>query len=236
MAGANATGGRGGSTMLLAVGDDFALEGNLWANANAVVGGTGTGVGGGSGGAIMLKVTHLKGYGVVSVNGGAGAQCGPSCAASNPVYSGPGGGGAGGRIAMLVSSIDEYRGATNAFGGGDNNAAEHLPAPGLVRTLTVPGPTYGGGYYQPTGEFWFPASYCGCACIGCPWSCICGGSTTTTINRYTGAGVALSPSLTLASPHTLGARIRRRVRELWRLRWTAAAGQQLYQSLACSLA
>ena len=44
-------GGRGGSTMLITVGDLFSLEGNMW--STGAVGPAGTDTGGGSGGAIM---------------------------------------------------------------------------------------------------------------------------------------------------------------------------------------
>jgi hypothetical protein len=197
-------GGRGGSYMRLMIGESLDQDGRLLANGAS--GPTGTGSGGGSGGAIYVTTQNWKGYGNVSVNGGDGAVCGPGCTTSNPVYTGQGGGGSGGRIAVLVGSLDEYVGSTAAFGGGNDNAAEHLNNPAVVRTFSVPGGFTGGGYYQPNNEYWTPQDpACGCSCSpypACPWGCLCSASTTV-ISRYSATGTALG-TFTLAVPHVLG--------------------------------
>eukprot|EP00729_Bicosta_minor_P030451 gene30451-12263_t len=168
-------GGRGGGAGLVKVGKIFDLDGSFL--ADGVSGPQLSGTGGGAGGSVWIVANHMKGYGAISANGGAGEGCElPACDPRPTTAAADGGGGAGGRIAMEVEDNFEYRGEHIAVGGGAVIAPEHLSVP-----VTETGKVYSGapvgthtwlsdnsdwrygiyfagfpqGFYPPLGEYWY---------------------------------------------------------------------------------
>ena len=96
-------GGAGGGIVKLSVGGTLWLNGATLA-AEGASGSGGAWGGAGGGGTVVLSVSRLAGFGIISANGGAAAS------------KGTGGGGGGGRVVILCQT-NVFRGSVSASGG-----------------------------------------------------------------------------------------------------------------------
>jgi hypothetical protein len=108
-------GGSGGGVIFVNVTNSFIANGTL----TAVGGGGSYSSGGGSGGSILVLAYDFSGSGLLTANGGPGAQSG----------SNTGGGGGGGRIAVHYGT-SSFSGSITAYGARDG-AATCFGGPGM---------------------------------------------------------------------------------------------------------
>ena len=111
----NTPGGTGGGVIWINVTGTFHIDGIVSANGGPAAE---NGAGGGSGGSIWVFCTEIKGYGKITVNGGAGSN----------LSSSPGSGGAGGRLAVYFEVNRTMTGfGYHSWGGraGDRDTAEN---------------------------------------------------------------------------------------------------------------
>jgi hypothetical protein len=100
---AGSGGGLGGGAIRLNISDNLIVNGRISSSGLDSVP-----AGGGSGGSIWITTSEIAGSGVISVNGGNGNFT-------------LGGGGGGGRIALYVTTTNQFTGAITAYGGGGAN-------------------------------------------------------------------------------------------------------------------